>query len=52
MGYARPSCQKEATAWKSKPMVCPINQNDLDWRLAESFCGSQTTETGRIVTWP
>ena len=25
-------------------MVCPINQNDLDWRLAKSFCGSQTIE--------
>ena len=44
MGHARPSRQKEGTAWKSKPMVCPINQNDLNWRLAKSFCGSQTTE--------
>jgi hypothetical protein len=44
MGHARNSRQKEGTAWKSKPMVCPINQNDLNWRLAKSFCGSQTTE--------
>jgi hypothetical protein len=44
MGHARPSRQKEGTARKSKPMVCPINQNDLNWRLAKSFCGSQTTE--------
>jgi hypothetical protein len=44
MGHARPSRRKEGTAWKSKPMVCPINQNDLDWRLAKSFSGSQTTE--------
>jgi len=44
MGDARPSRQKESTAWKSKPMVCPINQNDLDWRVAKSFCGRQTAE--------
>src|SRR4029077_1954812 len=45
MGHARPSRQKEGTAWKSKPMVRSVNENDFDRCLAKGFGRSQTTKT-------
>jgi hypothetical protein len=50
MGHARPSRQKEGTAWKSKPMVRSVNENDFDRCLAKGFGRSQTTKTAADVS--